>query len=140
MHAADEDGVGPGQLLLSGRPDGFIDYPYLPSLRQIGGDHENALRRHKGAHPIHQRIGVLERAEGWRIARKDTENAPAMAYPNLALHDLALEYSGAMVRDRIPRRFEVVGRVELGSVSAPGGLLITRFVTRNFSAGTRKMT
>src|SRR6266481_1084937 len=123
MHAADEDGVGPGQLLLAGRPDVFIDYPYLPARRQIGGDDENTLGWHEGAHPIHQRIGVLERAEGWRIARKDTENAPMMAYPNLALHDLALQYSRAMVRDRIPHRFEVVGRVELGSVSAPGGLL-----------------
>src|SRR5215469_5576208 len=29
----------------------------------------------------------------------------------------------AMVRDRVPHRFEVIGRVELGPVAAPSGLL-----------------
>lgn len=43
----------------------------------------------------------------------------------LALHaviDMA-KISGTMVRDRIPDRFEVVGRVKLGPVAAPSGLL-----------------
>src|ERR1700736_5633147 len=35
----------------------------------------------------------------------------------------ALEGSGAMVRDRVPYRLEIVSRVELGSIAAPGGLL-----------------
>src|ERR1700751_5798776 len=35
----------------------------------------------------------------------------------------ALEDSGTMVRDRVPYRLEIVGRVEFGSITAPGGLL-----------------
>src|ERR1700731_2973449 len=35
----------------------------------------------------------------------------------------ALEGSRTMVRDRVPYRLEIVSRVELGSVAAPGGLL-----------------
>src|ERR1700730_17328717 len=34
-----------------------------------------------------------------------------------------LEGSGTMVRDRVPYRLEIVSRVELGSIAAPGGLL-----------------
>src|ERR1700758_2055891 len=124
MHSADEDGISPGHLLLARRTDVLVDDPHLPCRRQIGGNDQNSLRRHKGANPAHQRIGVLERAKGWSISRKDAENAPAMAHLNLASHDLgAPEYSGTMVRDRVLYRLEVVSRVELGAITAPGGLL-----------------
>ena len=55
----------------------------------IGGDDQDPLRRHKSAHPIHHRIGVLERAKGRGVAGKDAENAPPMAHSNLTLHELA---------------------------------------------------
>jgi len=48
-----------------------------------------------------------------------------VAHMYLALHaviDMA-KISGTMVRDRLPDRFEVVGRVKLGPVAAPSGLL-----------------
>src|ERR1700732_1941519 len=35
----------------------------------------------------------------------------------------ALEGSRTMMRDRVPYRLEIVSRVELGSIAAPGGLL-----------------
>src|ERR1700732_3260018 len=35
----------------------------------------------------------------------------------------ALEGSRTMMRDRVPYRLEVVSRVELGAITAPGGLL-----------------
>ena len=48
--------------------------------RQIGGDDQDALRRHEGAHAVGQLVGVLERAEGRGIARKDAQDAPDMAH------------------------------------------------------------
>ena len=44
-------------------------------LRQIGRDHQQALRRHEGLDAIGQGIGIFERAEGRRVARKDAQNA-----------------------------------------------------------------
>ena len=78
VHAAHEHGVGPGEICVGRRRDVLVDEPHLPVARQIGGDDQQPLGRHEGAHAGDQRKGMLERPEGRRIARKDAEDAPAV--------------------------------------------------------------
>src|SRR5262249_18528517 len=76
VHAADEHGVGPGKVLVLRRLHVLVDEAHLPGPRQHGGDHQQALRGHEGAHAIGQRVGVLECAESGRVAWKHAENTP----------------------------------------------------------------
>src|ERR1051325_3330055 len=46
----------------------LVDEPHLPRLRQIGGDDQQALRRHEGAYAAAEEpIGMVERAERARV-------------------------------------------------------------------------
>jgi len=63
VHAADENGIRPGELRILRRTDVLVDEAHVPRPRQIGGDNENALRRHEGENPPFDWVGVLERAE-----------------------------------------------------------------------------
>ena len=78
VHAADKDGVGPGQIVGAGRPDVLVDKANRPVRGHIGGDQQQALRRHERAHAPEQMVGVGERAEGRRVSREYAKN-PARA-------------------------------------------------------------
>ena len=82
MHAADENGVGPGEFGVVGRADVLVDQPHLPLRRQIGGDEQMPCGGMKARTPSISWIGMLKRAEGRRIARKNAKDAPAMADAN----------------------------------------------------------
>ena len=86
MHPADKHRIGPGEIRRRGLAHVFVDEPHFPRRRQIGGNDEQALRRHERPHPIHQRIGILERAERRRIAREDAKDAPDVTHGHLASH------------------------------------------------------
>ncbi len=76
VHAADEHRFGPFEVFLGGGANVLVDEADRPVRRQIGRDQQQALRRHEGLHAVGQRIGVLERTERRRIARKDAQDAP----------------------------------------------------------------
>ena len=75
VHAGDEHGVGPAEVRVAGGGDVLVDEPHLPALRQVRGDHQQALGRHERPHaPAEEGVGVLERAERRRIAWRDAED------------------------------------------------------------------
>jgi hypothetical protein len=63
MHAADEHGFRPFEIFPAGRADVLVDETHRPIRRQIGGDQQQALRRHEGLDAVRQRIGVFECTE-----------------------------------------------------------------------------
>ena len=68
MHAADEDGLRPLEILLRGGTNVLVDEADFPVGRQIGRDQQKSLRRHEGEHAIRQGIGVLKGAKRRRVA------------------------------------------------------------------------
>ncbi len=85
VHAADKDRIRPVEFAILRRADILIDEANLPPFRQIGGDQQDALRRHEGAHP-HQFVSMLEGAERGGIARKNAQDAARMVNDDLASH------------------------------------------------------
>ena len=79
VHAADQDGIGPGEIGGAGRPDILVDEADRPWLGHVGRDQQQALRRHEGAHPPEQVIGVGKRAERGRIGRKYAKDPAGIA-------------------------------------------------------------
>ena len=75
MHAADHDDIGPGEIGSLSRRDILVDKAHRPGRRQVGGDQQEPLRRHEGAHPVHQTKGVGKRAERGRVSREDAKDA-----------------------------------------------------------------
>ncbi len=73
VHAADQHGVGPGEIGVGRLADVFVDEADRPSLRHIGRGHEQALRRHERAHAFHQPVGVVEGAERGGVVRKNAQ-------------------------------------------------------------------
>ncbi len=80
MHAADEHGFRPFEILCRRGADVLVDEAHRPMLRQIGRDQQQPLRRHEGLDAVSQGIGVFEGAERRRIARKDAQDAPDVLY------------------------------------------------------------
>ncbi len=76
MHAADEHGIGPGEIAVLGRLHILVDEAHIPMFRQGGGNDEQALRRHESFDACRELIGIFKGAEGGRVAREDAENAP----------------------------------------------------------------
>jgi hypothetical protein len=97
MHAADEHRVCPVELAIVGRADILIDELDLPAFGQIGGDQQDALRRHERLH-AHQLVSVLERSERWRVARKDAQDAAWILCDCLASHGRSLFGGDAPLR------------------------------------------
>ena len=79
MHAADQDGIRPREIGGAGRRDILVDEANRPLLGHIGRDQQQALRRHEGAHPPEQMIGVGKRAERGRIGRKYAKDPAGIA-------------------------------------------------------------
>ncbi len=75
VHARHEHRVGPGEFLRGGALDVLVDEPALPGLGHVGRDQQEALRRHEGLHAAHQRVGVGECPEGWRVGGEDAQDA-----------------------------------------------------------------
>ena len=75
VHAADEHRLRPFEILPGGTAEIFVDEADLPMRRQIGRDHEQALRRHEGLDAVGERIGIFERPESRCVARKHQQNA-----------------------------------------------------------------
>ncbi len=102
VHAADENHVGPGELRRLRPSHVFVDESNVPALREPGGHDQQALRRHEGANPTHQRVGMGKGAERRAVCRKNAENT-------------------ALVRDRdaTPHRLSYLtfsaGRVQIGA-------------------------
>jgi hypothetical protein len=70
MHAADENHLGPGEIVVGGGRHVLVDETNRPAGWHRCCDDQEALGRHEGANPIGQRIGELECAERRRVARK----------------------------------------------------------------------
>jgi hypothetical protein len=52
VHAADEHGIGPLEIIGRRRPYVFVAKADLPSLGKCGRHHEKSLRWHEGAHAV----------------------------------------------------------------------------------------
>ena len=63
VHAADEHGFGPAEIIVGGDADVLVDEADFPVLRHVGRDQQQPLRRHEGLHAVGERIGVFKRAE-----------------------------------------------------------------------------
>jgi hypothetical protein len=77
VHAAHCNYVGPFEIGGRCARDVLVDEAHRPSPRKIGGDQQQALRRHERAHALHQAIGVTECAESRRVMREDAQH-PAL--------------------------------------------------------------
>jgi hypothetical protein len=58
MHAADQDNIGPGEIVGFRGRDILVDETDLPPLRQIGRKHQEPPGRHESAHVVKQREGA----------------------------------------------------------------------------------
>ena len=76
VHARDEYRFRPLEVFLRGRADILIDEADLPIFRQIGRNQQQALWRHKGLHAVGEGVGIFERTESRRVARKHAQDAP----------------------------------------------------------------
>ena len=56
------------------------------AFRHVGRDQEQALRRHEGAHPLHQPIGVVEGTERGRVMRKNAQDPASVLDWDRAAH------------------------------------------------------
>jgi hypothetical protein len=74
VHAAHEDCVAPREVGVCRRTDVLVDNAHLPSARQVGGDEEEALRRHERADAGQEVVRVLERPERRCVGREDAED------------------------------------------------------------------
>src|SRR6202044_2074365 len=74
VHAADKDGFRPFEILSRCGPNVFVDEPDRPVFGHIGRYQQQPLRGHEGLNAVGQRIGILERAKGRRVARKDAQD------------------------------------------------------------------
>ena len=79
VHAADEHGVGPGEVLGACRRDILVDETDPPWLGHIGRNQQKPLRRHERAHPPEQVISMRKRPEGRRIGGKYAKDAARIA-------------------------------------------------------------
>ena len=61
------------------RRDILVDEADRPWLGHIGGDQQQPLRRHEGAHPSEQVKSMRKRAEGRRIGGKNAKDAARIA-------------------------------------------------------------
>ena len=86
VHAADQDDVGPFELGGGGLADILVDEADRPSFRHVRRDQEEALRRHEGAHPLHQPIGVVEGTERGRVMRKNAQDPASVLDWDRAAH------------------------------------------------------
>jgi hypothetical protein len=73
VHAADQHGVGPGEIGLGRVAHVLVDEADRPRLRHVGGNQQQALRRHERAHPFHQPIGMIEGAKRGGVARENAQ-------------------------------------------------------------------
>ena len=76
VHAADQHGFRPLEILRRSAADILVDKADRPVGGQIGRDQQQPLRRHEGLDTVGQRIGIFEGAERRRVARKDAQDAP----------------------------------------------------------------
>ena len=121
VHAADHHDVGPFELGGGRLADILVDETDRPPFRHIGGDQQQALRRHEGAHPFHQPIGVVEGAEGGRVMRKNAQDPTSVLDWDRAAHatsDLSGPWSPPPGRDA--RGFCLGTHIKSGTVAASG--------------------
>ena len=76
VHAADHDDVGPFEFGGGRLADVLVDEADRPVRRHIGRDQQQTLRRHEGAHALHQPIGMIEGAEGRGVVRENAQYPP----------------------------------------------------------------
>jgi len=76
VHAAQEHGIRRGDFVVAGGADVLVDEAHLPIFGKVGGNGEKTLRRHEGARPAAQRIGVFERPKGRAISRENAKYVP----------------------------------------------------------------
>lgn len=63
VHAADEHGFGPAEILVGRDADVLVDEANVPVLGHVGSDQQQPLRRHERLHAVGERVGIFERAE-----------------------------------------------------------------------------
>src|SRR5580704_17871739 len=80
MHSADEDRVGPGEVIGTRWAHVFVDKADFPDLWQHRRDNQQTLWRHACANPVGQRIGVVKGAERRDVARKHAEDFPRASF------------------------------------------------------------
>ena len=76
MHAADEHRIGPQEVGVRCLSDILVDKTNVPMRREVGRDHEQALRRHERLGVVSKMVGVFERAKGRLVMRKHAQDAP----------------------------------------------------------------
>src|SRR5207248_5853095 len=86
MHAGHEHDVGPGKIGFARRSDVLVDEADRPGLRHVGGDQQQPLRRHESFDAVHQLVGVLEGAEGGRVAWEYAQHPPLILHRNRTTH------------------------------------------------------
>jgi hypothetical protein len=74
VHAAHCNNIGPFGIGGRCARDVSVDEAHRPSPRKIGGDQQQALRRHEGAHALHQAIGVIERIAMAKLAKPNPKD------------------------------------------------------------------
>ncbi len=133
VHGRDHHRVRPGEFGRGRRPDVLVDEADLPGFRHIGRDQQEALRRHEGPHPAHQPVGVVEGAEGRRVARKDTENPTLIPDRNRRTHQAPRSlsiprppWSPRPARKARPKWFYEAQRPVLHCVFTSGGYIRLR--------------
>ncbi len=115
------------------RRDVLVDEADLPGLRHIGRDQQQPLRRHEGLDPAHQPVGVVESAEGRRVARKDTQNPTLIPDRNRTTHQAPRSlsiprppWSPRAARKARPKWFYEAQRPILHCVLTSGGYIRLR--------------
>jgi len=86
VHAADHDDVGPLEFGRRRAADVLVDETDRPAFGHIGRDEEEALRRHEGAHALHQAVGVVERAKSGGVMREDAQHPALVPDRDRAAH------------------------------------------------------
>jgi hypothetical protein len=95
VHAANENDICPRKVRGLCALDILIDESDLPTLRQIGGDDQQTLRRHERTYARHQLKRMSKSAEGRRVGREDAEDISTILDRNRAVQ---VNYARTRVR------------------------------------------
>ena len=88
VHAAHHDDIGPLEIGVARTLHVLVDEADRPALRHVGRDQQQPLRRHEGAHLVHERERVRESAERRRVGGKHAKDVASTTDRNRASHRL----------------------------------------------------
>src|SRR5262249_34959745 len=109
-----EHHVRPGEIGGVGGAKILIDEADRPSLGKIGGNDQEPLRRHEGAHAPHQPVGVRERAKRMCIRRENAQDSTLVLDCDRTTHTTSQSAPRRLRRTRIPSVGELTHTRSLG--------------------------